>query len=41
MKRRVAVVAWLLALWVTGIEAKLVYLQIFERADLAARRPSG
>jgi cell division protein FtsI (penicillin-binding protein 3) len=37
MKRRVAVVAWLLALWVTGIEAKLVYLQIFERADLAAR----
>src|SRR5882757_2182212 len=37
MKRRVAVVAWLLALWVTGIEAKLVYLQIFARADLAAR----
>jgi cell division protein FtsI (penicillin-binding protein 3) len=37
MKRRVAVVAWLLALWVTGIEAKLVYLQVFERADLAAR----
>src|SRR5258708_15467922 len=37
MKRRVAVVAWLLALWVAGIEAKLVYLQIFERADLAAR----
>jgi len=37
MKRRVAVMAWLLALWVAGIEAKLVYLQIFERADLAAR----
>jgi cell division protein FtsI (penicillin-binding protein 3) len=37
MKRRVGVVASLLALWVTGIEAKLVYLQIFERADLAAR----
>jgi cell division protein FtsI (penicillin-binding protein 3) len=37
MKRRVAIVAWLLALWVSGIEAKLVYLQIFERADLAAR----
>ena len=37
MKRRMAIVAWLLALWVAGIEAKLVYLQIFERADLAAR----
>src|SRR5712672_3170576 len=37
MKRRVAVVASLLALWVAGIEAKLVYLQVFERADLAAR----
>ncbi|HEX3645465.1 MAG TPA: hypothetical protein VHT95_07645, partial [Vicinamibacterales bacterium] len=37
VKRRVAVVAGLLTLWVSGIEAKLVYLQIFERADLAAR----
>src|SRR4249920_338648 len=37
MKRRVAIVAVLLGLWVTGIEAKLVYLQVFDRADLAAR----
>ncbi|HMB79894.1 MAG TPA: penicillin-binding transpeptidase domain-containing protein, partial [Vicinamibacterales bacterium] len=37
LKRRVVIVAVLLALWVTGIEAKLVYLQIFQRADLAAR----
>jgi cell division protein FtsI (penicillin-binding protein 3) len=37
MKRRVAIVATLLALWVAGIEARLVYLQVFERADLAAR----
>ena len=27
----------LLALWVAGIEARLVYLQVFERADLVAR----
>ena len=37
MKRRVVIVSAVLALWVVGIEAKLVYLQIFERADLAAR----
>jgi cell division protein FtsI (penicillin-binding protein 3) len=37
LKRRVAIVAVFLALWVTGIEAKLVYLQIFQRAELAAR----
>ena len=37
MKRRVAIVAAMLALWVAGIEAKLVYLQIYQRADLAAR----
>src|SRR3954447_20784539 len=37
MKRRVASVAALLALWVSGIEAKLVYLQIFDKADLVAR----
>ncbi|MCU1382094.1 MAG: ftsI [Acidobacteria bacterium] len=37
MARRVAVVSVLLGLWVTGIEAKLVYLQVFERADLVAR----
>src|SRR3954449_7962407 len=37
MKRRLMCVSALLALWVTGIEAKLVYLQIFDRAELAAR----
>ena len=37
MTRRVAFVSVLLALWVAGIEAKLVYLQVFDRADLAAR----
>ena len=37
MQRRLACVAAFLGLWVTGIEAKLVYLQVFARADLAAR----
>ena len=37
LTRRVVIVAVFLALWVVGIEAKLVYLQIFQRADLAAR----
>ena len=37
MTRRVAFVSALLALWIAGIEAKLVYLQVFDRADLAAR----
>jgi len=37
MKRRVAIVSLLLALWVAGIEAKLVYLQIHQHADLVAR----
>jgi cell division protein FtsI (penicillin-binding protein 3) len=37
MKRRVAIVSALLALWVVGIEAKLVYLQVFDKADLVAR----
>ena len=37
MKRRVAVVSALLGLWVAGIEARLVYLQVFDHADLAAR----
>src|SRR3954465_8140867 len=37
VRRRIAVVAVLLAAWVTTIEAKLVYLQVFKRADLAAR----
>src|SRR3954468_1739180 len=37
MKRRLLCVSALLALWVAGIEAKLVYLQVFDRADLQAR----
>src|SRR4051794_7127249 len=37
VRRRIAVVAVLLAVWVTTIEAKLVYLQIYDRADLMAR----
>ncbi len=37
LKRRVAIVAAVLALWVVGIEAKLVYLQIYQHADLVAR----
>ncbi len=37
MKRRVMSVAALLTFWVAGIEAKLVYLQVYQRAELAAR----
>ena len=37
LRRRIVVVAVLLAVWVATIEAKLVYLQVFKRADLAAR----
>src|SRR4051812_24969450 len=37
LKRRVAIVSALIGLWVTVIEARLVYLQVYERADLAAR----
>src|SRR4051795_9312804 len=37
LKRRVAIVAMLLGLWVAGIEAKLVYLQVYDHADLVAR----
>jgi cell division protein FtsI (penicillin-binding protein 3) len=37
MKRRVAAVSMMLGLWVAGIEAKLIYLQVFDRADLANR----
>jgi cell division protein FtsI (penicillin-binding protein 3) len=37
VRGRLVVVAALLAVWVAGIEAKLVYLQVFKRADLAAR----
>src|SRR5262249_18500495 len=37
LRQRMLVVAALLAVWVTGIEAKLVYLRVCKRADLAAR----
>ncbi len=37
LKRRVTVTASLLALWVVGIEARLVYLQVIDRADLVKR----
>jgi cell division protein FtsI (penicillin-binding protein 3) len=37
LRRRLVVVAAVLGLWVTAIETRLVYLQIFERADLLAR----
>src|SRR5262245_36638947 len=37
MKRRIATVAGLLGLWVVGIEARLVYLQVVEHNDLVAR----
>src|SRR5437762_821371 len=36
LKRRVLVVAVCLSLWVVGIEARLVFLQVVDRADLAA-----
>src|SRR5262247_1571258 len=37
LKRRAIVVAALLASWVAGIEARLVYLQVYRRAELTAR----
>src|SRR3954468_14608624 len=37
LRRRAVIVGVTLALWVTGIEAKLVYLQVYQRADLVAR----
>ena len=37
VKRRVVLVAGVLGFWVLGIEAKLVYLQIYQHADLVAR----
>jgi cell division protein FtsI/penicillin-binding protein 2 len=37
LKRRVAVVAIATAAWVATIEARLVYLQVFGRADLVSR----
>ena len=37
IRRRVVVAAAVLAVWAVGIEAKLVYVQVFQRADLEAR----
>jgi cell division protein FtsI (penicillin-binding protein 3) len=37
LRRRALVIGSALALWVAGIEAKLVYLQIYDRAELIAR----
>jgi cell division protein FtsI (penicillin-binding protein 3) len=37
LKGRIAVLAGVLALWVVGIEIRLVYLQVVKRADLVAR----
>src|SRR5436309_772137 len=37
LKARLLVVVAVLALWVVGIETKLVYLQIFQHADLLGR----
>jgi cell division protein FtsI (penicillin-binding protein 3) len=37
LKRRIVAAAVLLALWVAGIEARLVYLQVFRHADLVTR----
>src|SRR5690349_18534950 len=37
LKRRVVAVAAALGLWVVGIEARLVVLQVVEHADLTAR----
>jgi cell division protein FtsI (penicillin-binding protein 3) len=37
LKRRLAVTAAVVFVWSCAIEARLVYLQVFERADLAAR----
>src|SRR6476660_8618746 len=37
LQQRAFIVAIALAVWVAGIEAKLIYLQTFERADLVAR----
>src|SRR5947209_11731967 len=36
LRRRVCVVAGLFTIWIAGIEAKLVYLQVYDRADLIA-----
>jgi cell division protein FtsI (penicillin-binding protein 3) len=37
LRRRVSVTAGILALWVVGIEARLVYLQVIDKTDLVKR----
>ncbi len=37
LKRRLSIIALALAVWVAAIEARLVYLQVIEHADLVAR----
>jgi cell division protein FtsI (penicillin-binding protein 3) len=37
LRKRIGAFATVLAFWVAGIEARLVYLQIFDHADLVAR----
>ena len=37
LRQRLVVVAWMVGLWVAGIEARLVYLTIIDSADLVAR----
>ena len=37
LRRRIVVAAGLCALWAGAIEARLVYLQVFQRADMVAR----
>ncbi len=37
LKRRILVAAALFGVWVVGVEARLVYLQVFRHADLVAR----
>ncbi len=37
LKRRIVVATALIAVWAVGIQAKLVYLQVFDRVELEAR----
>jgi cell division protein FtsI (penicillin-binding protein 3) len=37
LRQRLVVVAWMVGFWVAGIEARLVYLTIIDKADLHAR----
>src|SRR3954471_2576862 len=40
VRRRLFVAGTLLVIWATGIEARLLYLQVHKHADLAARAES-